>query len=146
MHESVTAILTDYPEVIQAPVFWGDMDSMKHVNNTVYFRWFEEARIRILEPLAESTNLRAKKIGPILAHVGCNFRRQTHFPDTVHIGSRIEKIGNSSLQIRHLIASESQRAVVADGEATIVLFNYAAGKSEPIPDELRAMLAKMMRS
>jgi acyl-CoA thioester hydrolase len=136
----IQALLSEYPSVIQVPVFWGDMDSMRHVNNVVYFRWFEEARIRLLESLDELQSLGDSGVGLILAHVECDFRRQSFFPDSMHIGSRIESVGRSSLHIRHSIVSETQRAVVAEGKATTVLFDYGADKPTPIGAPLRTAL------
>lgn len=136
----IQALLSDYPSIIQVPVFWGDMDSMQHVNNVVYFRWFEEARIRLLESLDELRSLKDSGVGLILAHVECDFRRQSFFPDSMHIGSRVESVGRSSLHIGHSIVSEAQRAVVAEGKATNVLFDYRAGKPAPIGAPLRGAL------
>jgi acyl-CoA thioester hydrolase len=144
MREEFRTLLQEYPSVLALPVFWGDMDALGHVNNIVYFRWFEEARIQGIDGLAELRQLRKDKVGMILAHVECDFQRQSHYPDTMYVGSRLERIGTSSIVVRHCVASESQRAMVALGKATIVLFDYGAGKSHAIPSDLRAALEKSL--
>lgn len=140
MREEIRTLLVEYPSVLTLPVFWGDLDALGHVNNIVYFRWFEEARIQGIDGLGELRQLRKDKIGMILAHVECDFQRQSHYPDTMYVGSRLERLGTSSIVVRHCVASESQSAMVAQGKATIVLFDYAAGKSHPIPSNLREAL------
>ena len=88
--------LTDYPVVISWPVQWGDQDLFGHVNNTVYFRWYESSRIAYLDRIGVSDMMERERVGPILAAICCNYRRQLNFPDTVEIGSRITRIGRSS--------------------------------------------------
>src|SRR4029078_12793433 len=97
--------LAGQPLVIDLPIQWGDQDAFGHVNNTVYFRWFESARIKYLEriDLSEQT---AGTLGPILAAVSCNYRRQVKYPDHVVIGARITRIGRSSLAMAYSVWSE----------------------------------------
>src|SRR5687767_1167703 len=52
---------------VEIPVQWGDMDAFGHVNNTVYFRWFESARIAYFEKIGLNERMRRDRKGPILA-------------------------------------------------------------------------------
>ena len=133
-------VLTGYPVVLRLPVQWGDMDAFQHVNNTVYFRWFESARIDYTSRLGFEAMIRDQKIGPILASMSCNFRRQVRFPDHVLIGARVSRLGNSSFQMEHAVASEGQGEVVADGSSTLVFFDYAANRALRLPDDMRASI------
>ncbi len=135
--------LGDYPVVISWPVQWGDQDLFGHVNNTVYFRWYESARIAYLDRIGVSEMMNRERVGPILAAIGCNYRRQLNYPDTVEIGSRITRIGRSSATMAHAIWSRQQRAVVADGESTIVVFDYASQRPVPVPDSIRETIEKL---
>ena len=67
---------TDYRIVITLPVQWGDQDLFGHVNNTVYFRWFETARVDYLNRIGLARLHGDEEHGPILAHIACNYRRQ----------------------------------------------------------------------
>jgi acyl-CoA thioester hydrolase len=129
--------------VISLPVQWGEQDLFGHVNNTVYFRWFESARIAYLERIGLSQLMAREQIGPILASIGCNYRRQLTYPDTVEIGSRITRIGRTSLTMAHALRSRAQEAIVADGESTIVAFDYRAQRPVPVPEEIRAAIAAL---
>ena len=64
------------------------------------------------------------------------------YPDTVTIGTRVARVVNSSMLLEHAIVSDARGEIVADGTSTVVHFDYAAGKSCPIPDELRRSIAE----
>ncbi|MEX0586451.1 MAG: thioesterase family protein, partial [Pirellulales bacterium] len=72
-------LLADYPMSICLPVQWGDQDAFGHVNNTVYFRWFESARIAYLDRPELRAAMPDSSLGPILAAIRCDFRRQVTF-------------------------------------------------------------------
>src|SRR6266581_7739032 len=146
MHNSnPPAPLVNFPVVISWPVQWGDQDAFSHVNNTVYFRWFESGRIAYFERLGLAHTLSDAGLGPILAAINCNFRRPIGYPDTVHIGTRITKVGNSSLTIAQTVFSQRLQMIAADGNSVMVLFNYHAKKSTRVPDDLRSKIATVER-
>ena len=132
--------LPDFPSTITLPVQWGEQDLFGHVNNAVYFRWFESSRIKYLEQIGLPDLMTRERIGPILAAIGCNYRRQLTYPDTVEVGSRITRLGRTSLTMVNAIWSQRQQAIVADGESTIVVFDYKTQKPTPIPEEIRAAI------
>lgn len=132
-----------YPVWITLPIQWGDQDAFGHVNNTVYFRWFESARIAYGNRVGLAETGTGQKVGPILAAVECNYRRQLKFPDTVHVGARITRIGRSSLTMEHRLISEQLRAVAAEGDSTLVCFDYFAQTSIPLPPVMRAAIEQL---
>ena len=109
MDSELAALLSGFPVVISLPVQWGDQDAFGHVNNTPYFRWFESARIAYGMRVGLSRLKATQNIGPILALITCDYRRQLTFPDTVHVGARITRIGRSSLTMEHRLISEAGR-------------------------------------
>ncbi|HVX14773.1 MAG TPA: thioesterase family protein [Pirellulales bacterium] len=137
------SVLAHFPIAVRLPVQWGDQDAFGHVNNTIYFRWCESARIDYLDQLGLRESLRTDGIGPILAAVACNYRRPVTFPDQVQIGARITRLGRSSLSMEHLIYSEVQQQVVADANSTIVVFDYRRQASHPIPDDVRQQIERL---
>ena len=82
---------TTFPVAVERPVRWGDMDAFQHVNNTVYFRWFECARIAYFQRVGFDGG---ESVGPILAHTECRFRRPVAFPDTVVIRAGVVALGD----------------------------------------------------
>jgi acyl-CoA thioester hydrolase len=134
--------LADHPVIMPWPVQWGDQDSFGHVNNVVYFRWLESARIEYFAHAQMPTG-QNKSVGPILASVKCDYRRQLNFPDTVLVSTSIAAIGRTSLRMVHRIYSTAQRAVVAEGDSTLVLFDYDAQRPVAVSEEIRARIEKL---
>ena len=77
-------------------------------------------------------------VGPILAAVSCNVRLQLHYPDTVHVGVRISRVGGISFTMEHAVYSVGQQAIAADGNSTLVVFDYQTNRPRRISDDLRA--------
>jgi acyl-CoA thioester hydrolase len=134
----MTKILPDFPVTIVQPVQWGEQDGFGHINNIHFIRWFESARIAYLGKCG--VELTMEEVGPILAAVSCNYRRQVKFPDTVTVGARVVRIGRSSMTIEHQLWSEQLQAVAAEGDSTVVLFDYQNQQSIEIPPELRTKI------
>jgi len=129
--------LAEFPVVLTLPVQWGDQDAMQHVNNVVYFRWCESARIAYFGRIGLADRRSTEHVGPILASIKCDFRRQLNFPDTIRIGARVARIGRSSLSMEHRVHSQAQQQIVAEADSTMVVFDYTSGKPHPVPEELR---------
>src|SRR4051812_49060189 len=134
-------VLKDYPVVLTLPILWGDQDAFGHVNNVIYFRWAESARIAYLIDTGLHGLLSVANLGPILASLKCDFLKQLNFPDTVSIGARITRLGNKSLSMEHAIYSTAAVDIVAKLDSVIVIFDYGQQKSCPIPEEVREKIA-----
>jgi acyl-CoA thioester hydrolase len=143
MDAELTRLLHGFPIHCTLPVQWGDQDAFGHVNNTVYLRWFESARIAYGAVAGLSQLMETRKIGPILAAVACNYRRQLIYPDTVHIGARITKIGRTSFVMEHRVVSESLRGIAAEGDSTIVMFDYGAQRPIAVSAATRQIIAEI---
>lgn len=141
--QGVTALLSEFPVVIDWPVQWGDQDALGHVNNTVYFRWCESARVAYLQRLGLAEWLAPTELGPILAQISCNYKRQLYFPDTVRIGSRVTRLGKTSLTMDHRIVSLAQNAVVAESSSVLVVFNYLNQRPAAIPMDVRSAVEQL---
>ena len=136
-------VLVDFPTVIRLPIHWGDQDAFGHVNNTVPIRWFESSRIAYIGQGCSDLMQDSQKLGPILASITCNYRRQLRFPDTLRVGARISRLGRSSLTMEHVVYSETQQEIAADGSSVIVVFNYETNRPTRISDEVRAAIEQL---
>ena len=94
-------LLLDYPVTIEIPVVWGEMDAFQHVNNIVYFRYFESARISYFEKLDYMKFLEEIGVGPILASTQCNFKIPLTYPDRVTVGAKVETIEDERFTMKH---------------------------------------------
>lgn len=128
--------------VVGIPVQWGDQDAFGHVNNTVYLRWCESVRIEYLRRIG-LWMIDGNGVGPILASISCDYRRPLTYPDTVYVGVRVERIGNSSFRMDHVVVSEAQKLVAAEVRSTIVVVDYRRNKSVPVPEPVRAAIEQI---
>src|SRR5947208_11640775 len=105
-------LTSEYPVVVEQAVVWGDMDSYQHVNNVVYFRYFENARLEYFRRLDWFNFEKQTGIGPILGYTQARFRRPLTYPDTIRIAARVSEIGDDRMTMEHIIVSLEQQAVV----------------------------------
>ena len=131
---------SNYPLAIQIHVHWGEMDALGHVNNSVYFRYAESARIEYFKALNIELPAFEKRAGPILAHVECQFLMPVEYPDTLLVSSSVQHIGSTSLKMLHDMYSETQQQIVARAQDVLVLFDFSLGQKIVITDELRASI------
>jgi acyl-CoA thioester hydrolase len=134
--------LAGWPVIVEQEVMWGEMDSYGHVNNIVYFRYFENARLEYFRRLAWPAENPPRGIGPILHSTQCRFRKPLTWPDRIAIGARVPKLEADRFTIEHLILSENL-GVAAEGWGIIVTFDYAAGAKAAVPRELRKAIEQM---
>lgn len=121
------------------PIRWGDMDAMGHVNNTIYFRYFEVVRLDWFFTKTGMSGLSGE--GVIIVNAFCNFIRQLEFPGDVRARLYVSDIGRSSFDTWLTLERTDEPGVVyANGGATTVWTDYAAKKSKPMPDWFRALL------
>ena len=136
-------LLTKCTVIITIPVAWGEMDANGHVNNIVYFRYFESVRIAYFEKL-DFTNLRREGgIGFILASTECRYKIPLHYPETISIGTKILSMDEDRFVMGYEVFSHTHKKVAADGEGVIVTYDYHADKKTVIPDDLRKQILAM---
>ncbi len=126
----------EYPVIVSQDVLWGDMDAFGHVNNTVYFRYFEDGRIAYFDRIGITASLEQLKTGPILAKALCNFRLPLDYPDRIHIATRSRIVSAKTFNMEYVVFSEKYEAIAAEGEGLIVYYDYANGKSCEIPETI----------
>src|SRR5262249_16909628 len=115
-------LLAGYPVIVEQAVVWGEMDSYRHVNNVVYFRYFENARLEYFRRLDWPKFEAETGIGPILHSTKARFRRPLTYPDTIRIGARILSIETDRFTLGHRIVSAQLNDVVTEGEGLVVTF------------------------
>jgi len=128
---------------ISIDVRWGDMDAFGHVNNASYFTYCESARIRYFEELGLEELHRPGEIGPAVVTATCNFQRQVHYPATLEVGVRAERIGSKSFHLEYGLFVEGSGEVVADGSSVVVWVDFKAGKGVLLPEEITARIRQI---
>ena len=136
--------LRGFPIVVEVPVAWGDMDAFGHVNNVVYFRWFESARIAYLRAI-EFVDGGDDGVGPILASTHCRFRLPLAFPDRVSVGARTTDLADDRFTMEYRVVSHAADDVAAEGGGVVVAYDYAARSKASIPDDVRRRIRDLAR-
>lgn len=128
--------LMHYPIVHTQPIQWGEMDAFNHLNNVIYYRYAETARIAYLQALGMFDG----SMVTMLAQSSCQYLRPVTFPDTLLLGVRCQRLGNTSIVIEYSYYSCAQQAIVANSEAVIVRLDSLGEQKLPWTEEERARL------
>ena len=122
------------------PIRWGDMDSMGHVNNTVYFRYMEQARIEWLYACASRLGEKAyEREGWVIVNASCTFHVPLTYPGEAEVRMFVGAPGKSSVESYYEIWMDETK--YADGAAKLVWIDLNSTKSSPLPERFRALLA-----
>jgi acyl-CoA thioester hydrolase len=117
---------------------WSDMDALGHVNNTVYFRYMEQARIEWLYAAAERAGGYDRGQGPVIANASCDFLAPLLYPGTVEVRMYVGDVGRTSVGSFYELHMKGRK--YADGAAHIVWIDLKSGRPTPLPDALVAGL------
>jgi acyl-CoA thioester hydrolase len=121
------------------PIRWGDMDGMNHVNNTIYFRFLEIARIDWARSIGCQPNPEGE--GIVIVNAFCNFFRQLEYPGDVLVKMYVSDPGRSSFESWGTMERPEEPGVIyAAGGATTVWVHFPTQKSLPLPDWVRQHL------
>jgi acyl-CoA thioester hydrolase len=121
------------------PLRWGDMDQIGHVNNTVYFRCFEQARVEWIDQFPMETDHNPAYV--VIVHTECSFLKELKAPGSVEIKVFAGDMGRSSLvQQYEMRRTDTPEILVATGSAKMVWVDPTTGRSTPIPDRFKAVL------
>ncbi|HEX6714438.1 MAG TPA: thioesterase family protein [Thermoleophilaceae bacterium] len=129
------------PFVHTERVRFGDLDAMRHLNNVVFLRYFETARIayiRRLMPSHDPAHPEQSKFGVIFAECHIDYRSPVYFDEEVAVECSIGEVRRSAFQVK--FAMRVGERLAAEGYGWLVGFDYTTDKSCPLPDDFRAAL------
>jgi acyl-CoA thioester hydrolase len=122
---------------ITLPIRWGDMDSLAHLNNTIYFRLMEQCRIEWFDSFQQILN-HSVPVVPVLVSANCNFIRAITYPSSVLVTLHLGKATSRSLETYHDLIVEGK--VHAQGECRLVWISNETGRAVSVPDKVLAMI------
>lgn len=122
---------------------WMDNDAYAHVNNVVYYSYFDTAVNRFLIERG-LLDLKGSAVIGLVVETQCQFFRPISFPDLVHVGMRVASLGNSSVRYEIGVFANADAEAAAQGHFVHVYVDRASGKPAPIPAAIRAGLAPLM--
>ncbi len=133
------SLFSEYPIVHEQNVAWGDMDAFGHVNNVMYYRYIESARINYFDAL----NIFEQKVLTVVASNQCKYLRPVFYPDQLKIAVRVDELRNSAMRMTYQLFSTAQNALVATAEAVIVCVDQENMQKATIPEDIREKILKM---
>ncbi|MEO8250298.1 MAG: acyl-CoA thioesterase [Burkholderiales bacterium] len=120
------------------PIRWGDMDAMGHVNNAVYFKYLESARIDWLRSVGREPD--ASGEGIVIANAFCNFYRQLEYPNEVLLKTFISDPGRTTIESWGTMEYAREPGIIrAAGGATMIWVDFPKQKAANLPDWLRKL-------
>jgi len=139
MTDAIKNILIDYHALIELPIQWGDMDSANHVNNVMYARYSESARIAYLERLEKEKPLNfSNDVGPILAELNILYKIPLSYPDVVYLGTKVIALPDEySYIMETLIVSKKYEKIACKATARMVSYDYNKKQKAPTPEWMR---------
>lgn len=130
-------LLKEYKVTSTIKVQWGDMDAMQHVNNVVYVRWGEIARIEYFTALGVfSSEPEQIKFAPILGFQSVKYISPVVYPDTIRIGTKTEEIKADRIVLKSFYYSENKQQLIAIKTQEVIPFDYKTQMKIPVPKEL----------
>lgn len=130
-------LLEGFQFIYPITVVWGEMDAFQHVNNVVYFRYFESARVAYGHEVRMMDPKQNAGVAPILAATQARYKRPVTFPDQLLVGVRVSRMASNRFWQQYHIVSTTQNVLTTEGEAEIVMFDYKAGTKTTIPDAMK---------
>jgi len=121
---------------------WSDIDMLGHVNNLAIMRYMQTARVIFFEKLGMSANSKSLGIGPIMASVSGQFKKQLGYPGNIRVLSTIDELKTTSLHMKHYVINEMNE-IAAEGHDVIVIYDFEKKNKHSIPEDLRDRIGKM---
>ncbi|MCW5630938.1 MAG: thioesterase family protein [Burkholderiaceae bacterium] len=134
---------SDYRHFQVIPTRWMDNDIYGHVNNVHYYSYFDTAVNQFLIERGVLDIHHGEVVG-FVVDTACSYFRPLAFPDQVHAGIRVARIGNTSVQYEVGLFRNDDVQIAAAGRFTHVYVERASGKPVPVPDAVRAVLAPLL--
>lgn len=136
-------LLDHYPVKTSYPVQWGDMDAAQHVNNLIYMRWGESARLHYFEQMGMDVSFSRESVGPILGWQDCKYIFPITYPDTAWIGVKAIEIKKDRFFLECRVVSEKHQRVAAIMQQSIIAYDYGQLKKAALPEEWLAAIDKI---
>lgn len=134
-----------YPHFAEITTRWNDNDSYRHVNNAVYYQYFDTV---VNGFLIENGVLDVERSGVIglVVETQCRFFSQIAFPSKVHAGLRVAHLGTSSVRYEIGLFRDDEKDASAQGHFVHVCVDRSTNRPVPLPHELKDLLASILVS
>lgn len=133
------ATRNDYKYFHAITTRWMDNDIYGHVNNVIYYSWFDTAVNQFLI-MNDALDIENSPVIGLVIETQCNYFAPVAFPDRITIGVRVAKLGNSSVRYEVGVFREDNEQVSATGHFIHVYVSRETRRPVSLPDHLRSLL------
>ncbi len=132
----------DFPVTLKLRIDWSELDLFGHVNNVMFLKYVQAARVNYWEQIGLYKEFLATKKGPMLASVNCNFKKPLFFPGEVLIRTRMEFIKTTSFGFHHELWDDKGE-LAAEAHDVMVYFDFNTNEKLSFPETLRNAVEKL---
>ncbi|MFH5923629.1 acyl-CoA thioesterase [Roseomonas xinghualingensis] len=144
MNERSRPRRADYRHFLEIPTRWGDNDAYAHINNVVYYSYFDTVISRYLLE-SGAIDLKTSEVIGVVVETGCRYLAPISFPDLVTAGLRVTRIGNTSIRYEIGIFRNAEDQASAEGHFIHVYVDRATQtRPTPLPRELREAVTPLL--
>jgi len=137
-------VLSGYPVAVDIAVRWGDMNARVHVNDPVYFEYFEIARVAYLDRIGMPTPGPAwQDFGWVIGSTCCRYESPVTYPDTLAAGTRAAALSDDRVLMEYRLVGRKAGLVMAEGQALLVAYDFGRGRVTKIPDDIRDAILRV---
>jgi len=134
-----------YPLIVEQAVTWGDMDAHGHVNNVVYFRYMENARVEYYRRIGKYEFEEKTGITLVVKTASCRYVSTLSCPDRISIGARVSEMNDEQIIMQYIIVNSGTKQLAALGEAAIVALQIKDNSRVAFPAELRQAILELQQ-
>lgn len=144
MSDQIKEQVEKFPSYTKIVVKWGEMDAYQHVNNAVYFKWAETARIEYLQALEiDISKPNTQKEVLVIGQQECKYLLPVTFPDTIWVGTQMKEIKEDRMTMECQMFSEQYGRLVAISKHRIFILDKNTGKKILITEEWKARIEQL---
>jgi acyl-CoA thioester hydrolase len=133
----------DFRAFVTITTRWMDNDAYGHVNNVIYYSWFDTAVNRFLIDHG-LLDIAASPVISVVAETGCRYRTPVTYPEEITVGLRVGHLGRTSVRYELAVFRNDEDAAVAEGHFVHVSVDRATMRPVPIPAVMRSHLESLL--
>lgn len=130
----------EFRHCIPVQIRFNDIDILGHVNNTVYFSFYDTGKARYLQAVRKGT-INFRKVETVIANVDCAFRRPIYFGQDIDLYTRLVEMGDKHIKLQQMLADHNDGTVHSVCETVMVFIDNETLKPVGIPAEWRRLFA-----
>ena len=130
------------PIILTLRVDWSEMDLFGHINNVMYAKYIQSARVNFVEQIGLIKILKEEKIGFMLASSAIQYQKPLFYPDNITIETTVEFIKNTSFGLQHQIFN-GQNELSTIGNDILVMYDFNINQKVPVPEQIRAEILRI---